>query len=263
VPGVRRVRRAIVEEFKSLLPSSVKTFVKKAIRAGGRWSSGSAYERHARSMGPEESIGDGDFDLIGRIELRLLQKEGLRPSDTVVDFGCGTGRLAVHLVPFLTQGTYFGIDIAPTMLKHARRRVGEASNCRWLLQKGDRIDLPDASADMMCAYSVFTHLELEDCYRYLVEAARVVRPDGVFLFSCLPLSLAVAREIFLRSAHSTMTQRRWQVRNVVTTEESMETVARLAGWKPTRWYRGDQPDVDLPGVEAVQSLGQSACVLRR
>lgn len=166
-------------------------------------------------------------------------------------------------MPFLTQGTYVGIDIAPTMLKHARRRVGEAKNCRWLLQKGHRIELPDSSADVMCAYSVFTHLELEDCYRYLVEAARVVRPGGLFLFSCLPLSLAVAREIFLQSARSTASERRWQVRNVVTTEESMETVARLAGWSPTRWYRGDRPDIDLPGVAAVQSLGQSACVLRR
>lgn len=251
---------------KRLLPAGMKRFLKETAWKGGRLTGlygNHAYERHARAMRPEESVGEGDYDLIGRIELRLLQKEGVGPSHTVVDFGCGTGRLAVHLVPFLRSGKYLGIDIAPTMLKHARSRIGPATNCEWKVQRGDRIDLPDASADAMCAFSVFTHLELEESYRYLLEAARVVRPGGVVLFSCLPLSLEVARRIFLESARQPAAERRRQVRNMVTTEETMEAIAGMAGWNPARWYRGDHPDIDLPGTAAPQSLGQSTCVLRR
>src|SRR4051812_47758290 len=74
------------------------------------------YERQGRSMPATSSVGDGDFDLIGRIELGLLQMEGLRPTDTVIDFGCGTGRLAIHLIPELRDGHYIGIDIAQSML---------------------------------------------------------------------------------------------------------------------------------------------------
>ena len=69
------------------------------------------------AVAPHLSIGNGDYELIGRIELGLLLMEGLRPDSTLVDFGCGTGRLAVHVIPRLQRGgRYIGIDISETML---------------------------------------------------------------------------------------------------------------------------------------------------
>jgi len=62
------------------------------------------YERYARSDTSDEAVGSGDFDTIGRVECDLLLMEGLKPTDTLVDFGCGTGRLAVHVVPVLKGG---------------------------------------------------------------------------------------------------------------------------------------------------------------
>lgn len=100
-------------------------------------------------------------------------------------------------------------------------------------------------------------MEPEDGYRYFVDALRVVRPGGKLVFSCLRLSLPGAREIFLRSAKLDL-QARWAaVRNFVTTEEAMETIASLAGWKVLRWHRGDAPAGTVP------PLGQSTCVLLR
>ncbi len=215
---------------------------------------------------PEQSIGGGDFELLGKIELGLLLLEGLRPGDTAADLGCGTGRLAVHLVPFLDAGRYVGIEISRNMLRDAARRTaGLARGCvvEWKHQVSPRFDLAAASVDMLCAFSVFTHMEPEDTYRYFTSALEVVRPGGKLVFSCLPLSLPAARKIFLDSAQLDL-QARWSgVRNFVTTEEAMESLAVMAGWQVVRWTRGDQPTVIVEGRAEPQALGQSTCVLQR
>lgn len=225
------------------------------------------YERVAREVPADESIGEGDFDLVGRMELRALQMEGLRPSDTLVDLGCGTGRLAVHVVPWLEGGRYIGIDIAQTMLDKARRRLATqlpAPPCQvaWVKQTGPAFDLPPHSVDRMCAYSVFTHMEHEDTYRYLVDALRVVRPGGRFVLSCLPVNqIEFAREVFLGSAQDDFAARWSKVRNVATSTDLVDTIARMAGWTPLRWYPGNEPHIRFPETGEVYAFGQSVCVL--
>ena len=256
------------QRIRALLPPAVRSRVERAI-AGVRGLGNfyeRVYERQAVTLPPDDSIGRGDFDLIGKVELALLLLEGVQPGDRVIDLGCGTGRLAVHLIPYLRSGRYLGIDISRTMLKEAVRRVeGIKSGCtvEWRHQRTSRFELPDASADAICAFSVFTHMEAEDTYRYFRDSLRVVRPGGKLIFSCLPLSLEASRGIFLQQAELDLAQRWAGVRNVVTTEESMEALAAMTGWKVLRWYRGDQPSVAVPGMPVPQALGQSTCVLQR
>ena len=57
----------------------------------------------ATDLSDEEIVGEGDFDRVGAIELASLREAGLQPSNVLVDFGCGTGRLALHAVPFLQR----------------------------------------------------------------------------------------------------------------------------------------------------------------
>ncbi len=255
-----------------VLPRRVRAELQRALATGDAAASGNTYERlydaQGRAMAPASSIGAGDFDLIGRKELGLLLMEHLRSTDTLVDLGCGTGRLAVHAIPTLAGGHYVGIDIAQSMLDHARALIDTrhpSPPCRvtWQQQRDDTFQLPDASADMMCAFSVFTHMEHEDTFRYLVSARRVVRPGGRFLFSCLPMSLAAARDIFRESASRTLAERWATVRNVTTTPEMMETLATMAGWTVRGWYAGDARVIETPGESDRLSLGQSTCVLER
>lgn len=251
---------------RRFLPPAVKSRLKKAlfrIRGLSNFYE-SAYERLARTEPPEVSIGLGNFDLIGKIELGILLAEGLKPSDVVVDLGCGTDRLAVHLIPRLTAGRYVGIDISKTMLRQAKlRTAGLGGSVEWKHQVTTQFDLPDASADTMCAFSVFTHMEAEDTWRYLVAILRVVRPGGKLILSCLPLSLPGSRQVFLDQARLDLQERWAGVRNVVTTEETIEILAGMAGWKVVRWLRGDEPTVPVPGMQEPQALGQSTCVLER
>lgn len=223
------------------------------------------YETHARRDASDEAVGAGDFDVIGRIELELLVMEGLKPTDTLVDFGCGTGRLAVHAIPVLAGGMYIGIDIAETFLTRADARIRglfsqPPCRVRWAKQTTSVFPLEDHSVDMMCAFSVFTHMEHEDSYRYLTDARRVVRPDGRFVFSCLPMTLALAKDVFLEQASLEIGERWSNPRSVTTSVDLMTEVIRLAGWRVVRWYAGDEANIGLRDSE-MRALGQSSCVL--
>lgn len=224
------------------------------------------YESQAREVKIDEVIGHGDFELIGRIELDLLKMEGLRPEHTLVDLGCGVGRLAVHAIPTLIGGSYIGVDISQTMLKRAKARIAQTApnppcNVTWMKQTTSQFKLPEKSVDMMCAFSVFTHMEHEDSYRYLKDALRIVKPLGRFVFSCLPLTLACSKEIFLNSANQDLKTRWKYVRNVTTSLDYMEEIARLAGWMPLRWYAADEANIGPAVNGEMYAFGQASCVL--
>jgi ubiquinone/menaquinone biosynthesis C-methylase UbiE len=261
------------------LPASTRRWIRKHTRlgvpsdghpgpaaAGGRYEA--LYEAHAQVVPGDDAVGAGDFDRIGRIELGVLLMEGLCEDSTLVDFGCGTGRLAVHAVKRLSQGHYIGIDISPTMLDRARQRLHVTVPCpagrvSWLRQATSTFALDDASVDMVCVFSVFTHMEPEDCYHYLVDARRITRPEGRLLLSCLTMDLPAAREIFLASASVPFDARWNRVRSFTTSAEMMNAIAELAGWQPRRWYRGDEANIRLPESNEMAALGQSTLVLSR
>jgi ubiquinone/menaquinone biosynthesis C-methylase UbiE len=223
-------------------------------------------EAVAKAFSNEDAVGGGSFDLVGRIELSLLLMEGLKPTDILLDFGCGTGRLAVRAIPVLTGGHYIGADISQTMLEKARLLVTgtlplPACKVSWVQQTTSEFPLPQHSVDLVCAFSVFTHMEHEDSYRYLKDALRIVRPGGRFVFSCLPLSVEYARDVFLASARERLHERWSKVRNVTTSVDLMTAIAELAGWRVLRWYPGDELRIQSFDTGEWFALGQSASVL--
>lgn len=222
------------------------------------------YESHAQATG-DDGVGGGDYHVMGEIELDVLRAEGLTQTGALLDFGCGNGRLAVHAVPYLAHGVYVGTDIAPTFLTHAQRRIDAArsgSSCqvRLVHQVDERFDLADHSIDVACAFSVFTHMEHEDMYRYLVQLRRVVRPGGVMVISCLPLSLDDARGIFLSEAAFDPVARWQRVRNVTTSVDLIDDLAALAGWSVKKWLPGNKGQAQSSTGE-MRRLGQSIVVL--
>lgn len=223
------------------------------------------YEQHAIAHPPETSIGSGDFERMGQIELAILTDAGLKPSSTLLDFGCGTGRLAVHAIPFLCDGQYVGTDISPTMLVHARALVTDKlgsvpANAHFVVQPDERFPV-DGPVDFLCAFSVFTHMEHEDTYRYLKAALAASTADTTFVASVLQLDMQVHQPMFLVSAEKTVEERWASVRNVVTSEGLFTTVAELAGWTVSRWIPVTESAGTMPDGERV-GVGQSIVVMR-
>ena len=205
------------------------------------------YEHHAAtSDDPAASIGDGDFDSVGRLELSLLVLEGLKPHGSLLDFGCGVGRLALQAIPYLASGRYLGLDISPTMIDGARKFVRErlhgipSDRYRFDVNDGEDFARGNDPFDMICAYSVFTHMEAEDTYRYLCRFFALLRPGGKVVASVLPLETELARRIFLEEAALSPSDRWKRVRNVATSFPMTECIANMAGFMNFRWYRGNE-----------------------
>lgn len=142
-------------------------------------------QTHDRKQAMSLAVG-GEFDAIGKIEYSILVKYGLQKQHTIVDVGCGSGRLAFQLREFLT-GEYIGTDVVPDLYEYAQEICGRP-DWKFLYVTGLTIPAPDNYADFVCFFSVFTHLLHEESYKYLKEAKRVIKPGGKIIFSFLEFS---------------------------------------------------------------------------
>lgn len=201
----------------------------------------------------ELAIGGG-FELIGPIEVALLRHYGLPQDGYLIDVGCGSGRLAKPLSAWL-KGRYLGIDLVPALLAHARK---VAARPDWRFQRIDHIGIPeqDGQADMVCFFSVLTHLTHEQSYWYLEEAKRVLKPGGRVVFSFLELREPAHLNIFL----DTVAAMKRKVAMPMNTCIDRETIAHWAaalGLEVMDIRDGAEP------IVPEGSLGQSTCVLAK
>lgn len=137
--------------------------------------------RYSRGKAMRLAVG-GDYEQVGRVEADIVTLAGLHSGQAILDFGCGSGRLASQLQHRMSVD-YFGVDIIRTLLKYARQRCPKSYH--FMRNRTLAIPLPDASVDMAVAFSVFTHLHHDESYIYLDEFRRVVRPSGTIVFSFL------------------------------------------------------------------------------
>jgi SAM-dependent methyltransferase len=134
----------------------------------------------------EAAVG-GDFVTVGYLESSLLSSIGLTGTESVVDVGCGSGRLALPLSSFPNL-TYIGTDIVPELIQYARN-LTRRPDWHFELTDGTKIPCKDESVDFVCFFSVFTHITHEDSFKYLREAKRVLKRGGRIVFSFLEFEI--------------------------------------------------------------------------
>lgn len=143
----------------------------------------------------------GSYDAVGAIECAILRHAGLMPGQAVVDLGCGSGRLAVALSRELDV-SYLGLDVVPALLGYARTKCPKSY--KFVLNRSLTLPIEARSVDMLCAFSVFTHLLHAETYLYLEEAHRCLHPGGKVVMSFLEFALPHHWRIF---AQTVSTQR--------------------------------------------------------
>jgi SAM-dependent methyltransferase len=98
----------------------------------------------------------------------------------VLELGCGAAQWAILLAQRGARVT--GLDNSVRQLEHARAAMAEAGVEFPLVHApAEQVPLPDASFDVVfCDHGALT---FADPYRAVPEAARLLRPGGVFAFS--------------------------------------------------------------------------------
>jgi ubiquinone/menaquinone biosynthesis C-methylase UbiE len=220
-----------------------------------------AYERFVSSVQASHSKDEamslavgGSFERTGSIELALLQHFGLRPDSYLIDVGCGSGRLAKPLTTYLF-GHYSGFDIVADLVNYARQISGRPD---WRFGVVDHIQIPepDGCADMVCFFSVLTHLLHEQSYWYLEEAIRVLKPGGKIMISFLDFDETAHWPIFIYTLKLSKDSADVPM-NVFMSKEMIRTFALHLNLEIERFV-GATEEIVQCGV-----LGQSLCVLRK
>jgi SAM-dependent methyltransferase len=98
----------------------------------------------------------------------------------ILEFGCGAAQWSIALAR--AGGRPVGLDLSARQLEHARRLMAEAGvEFPLVLGSAEAVPLPDAAFDIVfCDHGAMT---FADPYRTVPEAARLLRPGGLFAFN--------------------------------------------------------------------------------
>jgi ubiquinone/menaquinone biosynthesis C-methylase UbiE len=131
-------------------------------------------------------------DLIGHLSLEA--------AGSVIEFGCGTGRvaeslLAHHLPP---EAMYLGLDVSSTMAELARRRLEPfGSRAKVLLTAGEPLlDVESGSFDRCLSTYVLDLLAENEIQSLIAEAHRVLGPGGLLGLVGLTHGFTLLSKIF-------------------------------------------------------------------
>jgi arsenite methyltransferase len=123
----------------------------------------------------------------GAFERKIaINRSLMKPTDVVLDVGCGTGSLALRLAS--GAATIHGLDISSEMIRIAKGKAQAegAANVSFHVGPLDSSELfESASLDGICAYSLL-HL-VEDLPATLGRIYRLLRPGGFFVSSTVCL----------------------------------------------------------------------------
>lgn len=142
----------------------------------------------------------------------LLEPAELAPGQTVVDYGCGPGGLAVELARRVSPGgRVHGVDLNKAFLERAAARAkrdGVEALIDWHTTDGERIPLESRVADRLVCKNVMEYVP--DVAGTLAEFRRVVKPGGLVhvidsdwgLLAVEPLGAERLAELFAAAKHA-------------------------------------------------------------
>ena len=169
--------------------------------------------------------------LFDRLQKRVLNMatEKANTPNTVLDVGCGTGRLLRKARKYWPQAQLIGVDPADGMIENARCLT---PNAKFYVGQAESLPLPDESVNLAFSTASFHHWQNQE--KGLREIKRVLQVGGLLFLAdfWLPLGLSkliryfqtndpnAIRETFRRAGFRVQEQRKlWTLWQAVTVGE--------------------------------------------
>ena len=109
--------------------------------------------------------------------IQTLDGLGLRPGESVLDVGCGTGLLLQLMSNEVgDSGQASGLDFSDDMLELARQRCDKLSNVRLYQGSADNLEFESESFDVATCTQTLLYVDLVE--QALGEIYRVLKPKG-------------------------------------------------------------------------------------
>ncbi|MDX1555760.1 MAG: methyltransferase domain-containing protein [Xanthomonadales bacterium] len=212
-----------------------------------------SYKEHwnRRARTPEEAVaavdGSTSEDVVrhtGRWAAEQVRVAlDLKPTDRVLELGCGVGRIGRELAPHC--GEWIGTDISEKMIENATRRLADRANVSFRQLSHTSLDMLDAaSVDKAYSIAVFCHMDKEDLYIYLQELNRILKPGGLIFVETWNLAHPVGWRRWeyepLTWAHADQTRRKDVARNQFCTPEEFALYVSHAGFDVLANYHESQ-----------------------
>jgi trans-aconitate 2-methyltransferase len=192
----------------------------------GSWS-GAEYDRLSTPM------ADMGLAVLGRLELR--------GDETVLDAGCGSGRVTEALVARLPRGRVIGVDASPSMIDAAKARLGDRAELR--VADLTTLDLGEERVDAVLSTATFHWVDDHDALFGALRGA--LRDGGRLVAQCGGIgniaAVHAAAEATLTerpfAAHVAGWRRPWRFAG----PEETEARLRAAGFAHARCWLEDRP----------------------
>jgi trans-aconitate 2-methyltransferase len=174
----------------------------------------------------------------------LARLEGIAPDATVLDVGCGTGRVTEDLLALVPRGRVLALDASEDMVELAGKRLGARAEV-WCQDVLD-LEIPEPVDAIV---STATLHWVPDHDRLWMRLARALRPGGVLEVQCGGEgNIARVREVIDAVARDSAPELvRWSPWVFAGPQETERRLQR-AGFTETRCWLKERPthpeDVD-------------------
>lgn len=188
-------------------------------------------------IGVSGTADEEEFFRSGEATANAMQQMlQIQPDQSVLEIGCGVGRIGRYLSPLCREWT--GTDISSEMLRFAKANLHQCTNVTLVeLSTSSLKEIKPETMDRVYCSAVFMHLDEWDRYKYVTEAFRVLKPGGRCYFDNINIAGEVGWKIFLEMSQYEPELRPPNISKASTAEE-LATYLQRAGFADIHQFPG-------------------------
>jgi ubiquinone/menaquinone biosynthesis C-methylase UbiE len=131
---------------------------------------------------------------------KYLKKFGIKPGDTIIDYGCGPGAFIKDASLMVGEkGTVYAVDVHEMAIASVEKLIKKhnLTNVKTVLTDGNRSEISDATADLIYALDMFHMVKEPD--QFLKELCRITRQGGILVIEDGHQPRSAAKDKILKS----------------------------------------------------------------